>query len=77
MTGRLTASQGRHQTATKPTIGQHVDDEVDGQVENGHRVSDCRVEVVPASALAQLTVNRRPENVVDHFAGTIDSSDFP
>jgi len=54
--------------------GQHVDDEVDGRVEDGHHVADRRVVVVPLAARgAQRLVEHRPEDVIDERRSLADN----
>ena len=63
------------QVVAELAAGQHVHDEVDGRVKDGHEVADRRVVVVPAAALTLVLVDDRPDDAVDERWSLTDDED--
>lgn len=72
MEDRGARSDGEQIVAELAT-GQHVDDEVDRRVEDGHEIADGRVVVVPAAAASVSLVHERPDDPVDESRRLTDT----
>jgi len=63
------------QVMAELAAGQHVNNEVDGRVEDDHEISDSRVVVVPAAALAMSLIEERPDDTINERRSLTDYED--